>query len=205
MRGRGDGRGRGGRGRGGNPDDPIPAENIYGRGPQSFYAGENDARVRQQIEEDDPDLIRRMREECESDDCSYEAMDEFYDRVNDILFNEYEAAPPEVRQRFEAMALDARHELWRDYRERGRLLENEESLAQKAKDDALGIRGPIQSRGRGRGGRGGGGGVAASNQQQGSFVNGVLMMSSAKQEITPPFDKNSLQVKVGKIESEEYF
>ena len=85
----------------------------------------------------------------------------------------------------------------------GRLIENDESLAQKARDDAMGITGPIGGRGRGRG-RGGGANVLHQQGTGGALVGGTLARTPLE-EMTPPYDRNTIRVKTGKIESEEYF
>ena len=190
-----------GRGRGGGSENPIPAEHLSGRNPLSFYMQDNRDRVHAQVLSEDPELQRRVQDDDnESDQC--EAEDELWDRGHAILRKEFESASAEVKRECEQRALDSKYESWRRFRELGRLIENEESLAQKARDDAAGIKGPIGSRG-GRG-RGGTNTNYLSQQGMGTFIGGVLVQT-VREEITPPFNKNTMRVKVGKIESEEYF
>ena len=151
-------------------------------------------------------MARRVQEEEDisdpESDYDYAASDELWSRIHGILTQEYNDSTDDVKRQCEALALEAKYDNWRYYRSIGRLAENEESLAQKARDDAAGISGRQQV----VGGRGRGAGLVNYLPQQGmgTFIGGVLA-KTVREEITPPFDKNSLKVKIGKIEGEEYF
>ena len=191
-------RGRGGRGGGG---DPIPAENLGGRTPLSMFSQENRERIHEQIRAEDANLDRRLNNDDDEDD-QCEAEDELWDRGYAQCKKEYETILPSEKQYYEQQALEAKYETWRRFRELGRLIENDESLAQKARDDAMGITGPIGGRGRGRGR--GGANVLHQQGMGGAFVGGTLVRTPLE-EMTPPYDRNTIRVKAGKIESEEYF
>jgi len=180
--------------------DPVPAESLRGPTPLSMFSQENRQRIQEQILAQDADLDRRLRSEDE-----YEldnADEELHHRRFAQCKKEFEALPLSEKQYYEQQALETKYENWRIYRASGELIENDESLAQKARDDAMGITGPIGGRGRGRG-RGRGGGAANVLHQQGTggaLVGGPLMRTPLE-ELTPPYDR----VKAGKIASEEYF
>ena len=191
------------RGRGRGYGDPIPAENLVGQSEIGIYFQDNSDRIDAQIRVQHPDLVSRLNGDGEDEYERDVAEAELYDRGFTQSKKEFDSLPASEKKYYEQQALEAKYETWRRFREMGRLIENDESLAQKARDSAMGITGPIGGRGRGRG-RGGGANVLHQQGMGAAFVGGTLVRTPLE-EMTPPYDRNTIRVKVGKIESEEYF
>ena len=178
---------------------PREASQLRGIPAQTIFCNENRARINEQLLSNDPDLRRRCENDEDSDD-QCEAEEELYDLAQPILRQEYNALSEFEKSIFEQKSLEAKHNHWRRFRMRGDLIENEESLAQKAQDDILIAQGVsvndlLKMS------------VAQQQQQQTAFTGSAAKPS--KESMIPPFcSKESKYKNFGVLagaKDEEYF
>ncbi len=106
----------------------ISAFNIYNR--------EHRQRVNDAVLHSDPELRARY-EDCTNEEAQMNAEDEVYERSMPLLKAEYDSLSASEKAIYERKSLESKHDQWRRARQNGRLIETEESLAQKAADEKL--------------------------------------------------------------------
>lgn len=176
-----------------------PASFYQGPSVQAMYSRENRDRVHELILQQDPDLKRRV-ENYDDEDAQCDAEDELWDQAQPVLKKEFEALNSQERQMYEEKQIEAKYNQWRRVRKQGRLIEDEESLAQKAQDDALIAQGfTIDDLIAGKAGSGascGGGGAFFAGGGKGAVNHSIVA----------PFCKTESKMEnVGLVLSEEEF
>jgi len=189
-------------------DGPPPREAAQVRGMSAFncYAQEHRNDVNEEILSSEPTLRSRIQnDDNESDQC--EAEDELWDKSYRIMRDRFNALDASSKQQYAEREREEQHRAWSRLRSQGRLIENEESLAQKQQEDALiamGVTPPSQQ----LRGRGGPPPPHLISQLQAELLK-KLKSAEVKRNLCPPFDADGgnnvtlMKAKIGKIQSEE--
>lgn len=115
------------------------AGNVGGTPPVLIYQQENFIRVMDEVRSANPELAR-LADGDGTGNFSYaqiDADDELRDLVSARTQADFDKLSQFEREVFRQKSEDAKKDVWRIYRAQNRLIENDESLAQKAEDDRL--------------------------------------------------------------------
>lgn len=114
------------------PRGPIAADTITPSHPQLVF----NARTRREVEAEILAEDQELAEEIESGG-SWDAHSRLWAQSSDRLVAKYHSLTDDEKNEYEQIAIFERNCQWRAKRSVGELIENEESLAQKAEDEQL--------------------------------------------------------------------
>ena len=164
---------------------PVGANQIWVSTAASVYHRTHRERVNEEILANNPDLARRLNNE-EDDDLRQIASYELFQLSHKMLQEEFENLSESEKAVYQRKSEEDKYNQWRALRREGRLIENEESLAQKAEDDKLIAMGL----------------TPGENNKIRHNADDSAMTSKKNETLTPPFCKSVF----GVIENDEdYF